>query len=60
MPPDQPFKTFQELLAYSRKHPGKLNDGYSHAASGSGQMAMELLKQVGGVAGKPLYIVGIP
>lgn len=56
--PDQPFKTFQELLAYIRKNPGKLNYGYTHAASG--HMAMELLKQVGGVDGKPLYIVGIP
>lgn len=56
--PDQPFKTFQELLAYIRKNPGKLNYGYTHAASG--HMAMELLKQVGGADGKPLYIVGIP
>ena len=56
--PDQPFKTFQDLLAYIRKNPGKLNYGYTHAASG--HMAMELLKQVGGVNGQPLYIVGIP
>ena len=41
--PDQPFKTFEELVAYVRKHPGKLNYGYTHAASG--HMAMELLKQ---------------
>ena len=56
--PDQPFKTFQNLLAYIRKNPGKLNYGYTHAASG--HMAMELLKQVGGLNGQPLYIVGIP
>ena len=56
--PDQPFKTFQELLTYIRKNPGKLNYGYTHAASG--HMAMELLKQVGGVNGQPLFIVGIP
>ncbi len=56
--PDQPFKTFQELVAYIRKNPGKMNYGYTHAASG--HMAMELLKQVGGVKGQPLYIVGIP
>ena len=56
--PDQPFKTFQDLLAYIRKNPGKLNYGYTHAASG--HMAMELLKQVGGINGQPLYIVGIP
>ena len=56
--PDQPFKTFQELLAYIRKNTGKMNYGYTHAASG--HMAMELLKQVGGEGGRPLYIVGIP
>ncbi|MFY7913748.1 MAG: Bug family tripartite tricarboxylate transporter substrate binding protein, partial [Rubrivivax sp.] len=31
--PDQPFKTFQELIAYIRKNPGKMNYGYTHAAS---------------------------
>jgi tripartite-type tricarboxylate transporter receptor subunit TctC len=56
--PDQPFKTFQDLIAYIRKNPGKMNYGYTHAASG--HMAMELLKQVGGENGRPLYIVGIP
>jgi len=56
--PDQPFKTFQELVAWIRKNPGKMNYGYTHAASG--HMAMELLKQVGGENGRPLYIVGIP
>lgn len=56
--PDQPFKTFQELLAYLRANPGKMNYGYTHAASG--HMAMELFKQVGGVKGQPLFIVGIP
>jgi len=56
--PDQPFRNFQELLGYIRKNPGKLNYGYTHAASG--HMAMELLKQVGGENGQPLFIVGIP
>jgi tripartite-type tricarboxylate transporter receptor subunit TctC len=56
--PDQPFKTFKELIDYVRKNPGKLNYGYTHAASG--HMAMELLKQVGGTGGLPLFIVGIP
>lgn len=56
--PDQPFKNFAELLAYIRKNPGKMNYGYTHAASG--HMAMELLKQVGGDKGQPLFIVGIP
>jgi tripartite-type tricarboxylate transporter receptor subunit TctC len=56
--PDQPFKTVQELIAYIKKNPGKMNYGFTHAASG--HMAMELLKQVGGDKGQPLYIVGIP
>lgn len=56
--PDQPFKTFQDLIGFIRKNPGKLNYGYTHAASG--HMAMELLKQVGGEKGQPLFIVGIP
>jgi tripartite-type tricarboxylate transporter receptor subunit TctC len=56
--PDQPFKTFQELIGWIRTNPGKMNYGYTHAASG--HMAMELLKQVGGEKGRPLFIVGIP
>lgn len=56
--PGQPFNTFQELVAFIRKNPGKMNYGFTHAASG--HMAMELLKQVGGEKGQPLYIVGIP
>ena len=56
--PEQPFKTFQELVAHIRKNPGKMNYGYTHAASG--HMAMELFKQVGGEKGQPLFIVGIP
>jgi tripartite-type tricarboxylate transporter receptor subunit TctC len=38
-----PFKTFKELVEFVRKNPGKLNYGFTHAASG--HMAMELLKQ---------------
>jgi tripartite-type tricarboxylate transporter receptor subunit TctC len=60
--PDQPFRTFQELIGHIRQNPGKMNYGYTHAASG--HMAMELLKQVGGLddkgRGQPLFIVGIP
>ncbi len=58
MHPEQPFKTFQELMVWIKKNPGKMNYGYTHAASG--HMAMELLKQVGGDKGQPLFIVGIP
>ncbi|MEX8493376.1 Bug family tripartite tricarboxylate transporter substrate binding protein [Sphaerotilus sp.] len=59
-----PYKTFGELVDYVRKNPGKLNYGYTHAASG--HMAMELLKQE---ASKCLptvkncngfFVVGIP
>ena len=56
--PDQPHRTFQELVGWIRRNPGRMNYGYTHAASG--HMAMELLKQVGGEGGRPLYIVGIP
>ena len=56
--PDQPFKTYQQLISFIRANPGKMNYGYTHAASG--HMAMELLKQVGGEKGQPLFIVGIP
>ena len=40
--PSTPFKTFQELVDHVRKNPGRLNYGFTHAASG--HMAMELLK----------------
>ena len=40
--PSTPFKTFQELVDHVRKSPGRLNYGFTHAASG--HMAMELLK----------------
>ena len=62
--PSVPFKTFAELVAYVRANPGKLNYGYTHAASG--HMAMELLKQTAsrcapGVKDcKGFFMVGIP
>lgn len=62
--PDTPFKTLKQLIDYGRANPGKLNYGYTHAASG--HMAMELLKQTvsecpkGARDCKPLFIVGIP
>jgi tripartite-type tricarboxylate transporter receptor subunit TctC len=63
--PSAPFNTFQEFLAYGRANPGKLNYGYTPAASG--HMAMELLKQTASSCTgakkdncKPLYMVGIP
>lgn len=64
--PGTSLKTFKELVDYGKANPGKLNYGYTHAASG--HMAMELLKQtVGTCTGakgnqscKGLYMVGIP
>jgi tripartite-type tricarboxylate transporter receptor subunit TctC len=59
-----PFKTFAELVDYVRKNPGKLNYGYTHAASG--HMAMELLKQRASECPKGqkecngFFMVGIP
>lgn len=62
--PETPFKTFNELVDFVRKNPGKLNYGYTHAASG--HMAMELLKQTasqcppGVKACNGFFMVGIP
>jgi tripartite-type tricarboxylate transporter receptor subunit TctC len=62
--PDTPFKTFKELIDYGKANPGKLNYGYTFAASG--HMAMELLKQTvsacpkGAKDCKGLFMVGIP
>jgi tripartite-type tricarboxylate transporter receptor subunit TctC len=51
--PSAPFNTFKEFLAYARANPGKLNYGYTPAASG--HMAMEQLKQTARI-----FMVGIP
>ncbi len=62
--PDVPFKSFREMVEWVRKNPGKLNYGYTHAASG--HMAMELLKQVasqcppGVKSCNGFFMVGIP
>jgi tripartite-type tricarboxylate transporter receptor subunit TctC len=62
--PSTPFKTFKELLEYVRANPGKLNYGFTHAASG--HMAMELLKieaskcPPGVKDCKGFFMVGIP
>ena len=59
-----PFKSFTELVDYVRKNPGKLNYGFTHAASG--HMAMELLKQRASECPKGakncngFFMVGIP
>ena len=51
--PSQPFKTVKELVDHAKKNPGKLDYGYTHAASG--HMAMELFKQTAGI-----FLTGIP
>ncbi len=62
--PCQSFKTLKDLVEYGKANPGKLNYGYTHAASG--HMAMELLKQTvsncsaGKTDCKGLFMVGIP
>ena len=51
--PSLPFKTVKDLVDYAKANPGKLDYGYTHAASG--HMAMELFKQTAGV-----FLTGIP
>ncbi|MFM2275030.1 MAG: hypothetical protein RL211_902 [Pseudomonadota bacterium] len=51
--PSTPFKTLKELVDYAKANPGKLDYGYTHAASG--HMAMELFKQTAGI-----FMTGIP
>ena len=51
--PSTPFKTVKELVDYAKSNPGKLDYGYTPAASG--HMAMELFKQTAGV-----FMLGIP
>ena len=51
--PSTPFKTLQDVVEYAKRNPGKLDYGYTHAASG--HMAMELFKQTAG-----LFMTGIP
>jgi tripartite-type tricarboxylate transporter receptor subunit TctC len=51
--PSTPFKTLKELVDYAKANPGKLDYGYTYAASG--HMAMELFKQTTGI-----FMTGIP
>lgn len=41
--PGTPFKTVKDVVDYAKANPGKLDYGFTHAASG--HMAMELFKQ---------------
>jgi len=51
--PSVPFKTMKELVDFAKANPGKLDYGYTPAASG--HMAMELFKQTAGI-----FMLGIP
>lgn len=50
---ERPFRTLRDVVQYAKANPGKLDYGYTHAASG--HMAMELFKQRAG-----LFMTGIP
>jgi tripartite-type tricarboxylate transporter receptor subunit TctC len=50
---DRPFKTLGDVVKFAKANPGKLDYGYTHAASG--HMAMELFKQTAGI-----FMTGIP
>lgn len=49
----QPYKTLADLVKAAKANPGKIDYGYTHAASG--HMAMELFKQTANI-----YLTGIP
>ena len=51
--PATPFKSVKDIVDYAKQNPGKLDYGYTHAASG--HMAMELFKQTTGI-----FVTGIP
>ncbi|MDB5886795.1 MAG: hypothetical protein JWR74_2966 [Polaromonas sp.] len=51
--PSTPFNTLKELVDYAKANPGKLDYGFTPAASG--HMAMELFKQTTGI-----FMLGIP
>jgi tripartite-type tricarboxylate transporter receptor subunit TctC len=51
--PETPFKTLKELVDFAKTNPGKLDYGYTPAASG--HMAMEQFKQTAGI-----FMLGIP
>jgi tripartite-type tricarboxylate transporter receptor subunit TctC len=51
--PGTPFKTLKELVDFAKANPGKLDYGYTPAASG--HMAMEQFKQTSGI-----FMLGIP
>ena len=51
--PATPYKSVKDVVDYAKANPGKLDYGFTHAASG--HMAMQLFKQTAGI-----YMTGIP
>ena len=51
--PATPYKTVADVVDFAKKNPGKLDYGFTHAASG--HMALELFKQTAGID-----LTGIP
>jgi tripartite-type tricarboxylate transporter receptor subunit TctC len=51
--PSTPYKSVKDVVDFARANPGKLDYGFTHAASG--HMAMELFKQTAGI-----FMTGIP
>ncbi|MBU3738717.1 MAG: tripartite tricarboxylate transporter substrate binding protein [Rhodoferax sp.] len=51
--PSRPFRSVADVVAFARANPGKLDYGFTHAASG--HMAMELFKQTARI-----FMTGIP
>jgi tripartite-type tricarboxylate transporter receptor subunit TctC len=49
----QPYKTLKDLIDFAKRNPGRIDYGFTHAASG--HMAMELFKQTANV-----FMTGIP
>ncbi|WP_198969972.1 tripartite tricarboxylate transporter substrate binding protein [Xylophilus sp. ASV27] len=48
VPANAPYKTFKDLVAYARAHPGELNYA-SYGAGGSAHLAAEMLKRDAGI-----------
>jgi len=57
--PDAPFKTFAELLAHARSHPGQLNIGSINIGS-TQHLAAELFKSSAGIDAQTVPFNGTP
>lgn len=59
VPPTAPFKTVQELVAYARQNPGKLNYGFAGIGTAS-HIPAELMKAMAGLDIVGVQYRGIP